>query len=396
MCGGIEKSLISLLNTLHEDKMNCDVLLNKGKGSLIKYVPNWVNLKLIHYNESLLLEKSIGRTGVLKRLLRDFRFRQFVRLLKVYRHEKSLSYDEEIIHRARRFQKSIANRAILSKTYDLGVAYANFEQMVLVAEQVKARRKIAFFHSDIEDVAKDIHAYDEILAYFDSFYCVSKDLTAALKEKFPSLSDRIHFYPHIFSRKNAEYLAMQDVAVWPENNGLKLLTVARFERDKGVDLIPEIAKKLSSYGIDFSWLVVGDGSLKDVIVSKLNEYGLENCVKCCGTLDNPYPYFKTCDIYIQPSRNEGYCLTLAEARAFNRPIISTKFYGSIEQLDNGRLGRLTDCDVTSLADAITELCNNDEMRQKYSLDLSKEFIDSFEGAALFMQEVKNSMIKSNT
>ena len=48
---------------------------------------------------------------------------------------------------------------------------------------------------------------------------------------------------------------------------------------------------------------------------------------------------------IQPSRYEGYCITLAEALIFNKKIVATKFTGALEQLkerDNHQI-----CDYTS-------------------------------------------------
>lgn len=393
MCGGIEKSLISLLCVLSENELKCNVLFNNKKGAFLKYIPKWVNIKSIKYDENIVKEKCLGRTGMLKYWIRRFDIINCIKFLRIYRRESRLGYDEEIIHRSRRFQKGIVNSEdFLTKTYDLAVAYANFEQMILVAENVKAHRKIAFFHSDFKDVANNIHAYDYVLSYFDSIYCVSKDLTSALKSEFPNLSDCIHFYPHVFSRKNCEQMATKEIAAWPDNKDIKLLTVARFEKDKGVDMIPEIAKELRSNGMVFNWIIIGGGSLIKEIRGKIHDYDLENYVVCQGASDNPYPYFKTCDIYIQPSRNEGYCLTLAEARAFNRPIISTKFYGSVEQLDNGRLGMLTNPDVKSLSAAIYELSHNEGQRQKYSESLSKETVDSLDGVGIFMQEVKKSML----
>ena len=38
------------------------------------------------------------------------------------------------------------------------------------------------------------------------------------------------------------------------------------------------------------------------------------------------------DIYLQPSRHEGYCITLAEAKLFDAPIVATDFTGAREQL----------------------------------------------------------------
>ena len=47
---------------------------------------------------------------------------------------------------------------------------------------------------------------------------------------------------------------------------------------------------------------------------------------------NPYAYMRDCDVYMQPSRHEGFCLTLAEALCFGNPIVATDFTGAREQL----------------------------------------------------------------
>ena len=51
---------------------------------------------------------------------------------------------------------------------------------------------------------------------------------------------------------------------------------------------------------------------------------LNNNIILLGNKNNPYPFFKDCDIYVQPSRHEGYCITLAEARIFK----NNEFYWS--------------------------------------------------------------------
>ena len=52
---------------------------------------------------------------------------------------------------------------------------------------------------------------------------------------------------------------------------------------------------------------------------------------------------KQCDIYVQPSRHEGYCITLAEARCFNNPIVSTNFTGANEQILHEHNGLIVNC-----------------------------------------------------
>ena len=41
---------------------------------------------------------------------------------------------------------------------------------------------------------------------------------------------------------------------------------------------------------------------------------------------------RDCDIYMQPSRHEGFCITLAEALCFGNPIVATDFTGARDQL----------------------------------------------------------------
>ena len=53
---------------------------------------------------------------------------------------------------------------------------------------------------------------------------------------------------------------------------------------------------------------------------------------------------KECDIYVQPSRHEGYCITLGEARCFNNPIVTTNFTGANEQIKNEETGLV--CEIS--------------------------------------------------
>lgn len=59
-----------------------------------------------------------------------------------------------------------------------------------------------------------------------------------------------------------------------------------------------------------------------------------------GRKDNPYPYMKNCELYIQPSRHEGFGLTLFEARLLKQTVIATKLPAFKEQIidrENGLL-----------------------------------------------------------
>lgn len=390
ICGGIEKSLLSLLNALHGSGLDITLLLNEKKGAFLKFIPEWVYVKEISYNEEVKLEKSIGRKLLLKNELRSLRLFSFLKRYSLFRKEEKLDSDERAICRYRRFHKGIDDCEVFAANYDLAVAYANIEQMILVADKIKARRKIAFFHTELDGVTKDIEIYSDILRHFNTLFCVSKDLTTSLKGKLPMFEDRIRFFPHIINVNMMRDWSEKGTAQW-EGNGLRLLSVGRVAKQKGFDLIPDIAHNLRKSNINFQWLIIGDGPMIKDISKRLTELDVYNCVTFCGIKENPYPYFASCDIYIQPSRYEGYCLTVAEARVFARPIIATRFDGANEQLEGGICGKIVDCDINQLSIAIKELVDNPNLRAQYSKALIKQRINDTSGADIFMEDVKKSL-----
>jgi glycosyltransferase involved in cell wall biosynthesis len=82
------------------------------------------------------------------------------------------------------------------------------------------------------------------------------------------------------------------------------------------------------------------------------------------------------DIYVQTSKHEGYCLTLAEAKCLHKPIVSTNFVGAFEQLINEYNGIIVECDVEELYKKIKDLINDPLKRNKLAQNLRKINIDS--------------------
>lgn len=64
----------------------------------------------------------------------------------------------------------------------------------------------------------------------------------------------------------------------------------------------------------------------------IEEYELKDTVILLGTKTNPYRFYKDATIYVQTSRHEGFGITIAEAKVFKLPIVSTDVAGAREQL----------------------------------------------------------------
>jgi glycosyltransferase involved in cell wall biosynthesis len=90
----------------------------------------------------------------------------------------------------------------------------------------------------------------------------------------------------------------------------------------------------------------------------IKDHNVENDYILLGATPNPYPYMKQCDIYVQSSRHEGYCITLAEARCFDKPIVTTNFTGANEQIVDGLTGLIVDFDEQQMFNAIKKLLDD--------------------------------------
>ena len=64
-----------------------------------------------------------------------------------------------------------------------------------------------------------------------------------------------------------------------------------------------------------------------------------------------------CDIYMQPSRHEGFCITLAEALCFQKPIVATNFTGAEEQLASRKNGIITKMSASDISEGIIKVLN---------------------------------------
>ena len=98
---------------------------------------------------------------------------------------------------------------------------------------------------------------------------------------------------------------------------------------------------------------------------------------------------KECDIYVQPSRHEGYCITLGEARCFDNPIVTTNFTGANEQIKNGETGLVCDISEEAIYKSIKKLLDDKELYNKIRINIGNEIVNSTDEIAK-LDKVLNS------
>lgn len=140
------------------------------------------------------------------------------------------------------------------------------------------------------------------------------------------------------------------------------IEICRFDRRVSYDIATKAAWLLKNQGIEFHWYIVGDGD-RSAIEKDIARYEIGDCFTLLGAKANPYPYMKAADIYVQTSKFEGYCLTLAEARMLNVPCVTTNFDVVYAQMINDENGLVVEMNAEAVADGITRLAMDSELYQ---------------------------------
>ena len=138
-----------------------------------------------------------------------------------------------------------------------------------------------------------------------------------------------------------------------------LLTVARLAPQKGLDLLLETATLIKQCGIDFTWLVAGDGPLKAQLNQQIATAALP--VKLLGRREDIGALLSQADVVVQTSYWEGQPLTLREAMQASRAIVATDVGGSAYTLAG--CGQLVEPQAGQLADAVVAIISDPKRRE---------------------------------
>lgn len=119
-----------------------------------------------------------------------------------------------------------------------------------------------------------------------------------------------------------------------------ILTVGRLERQKGLLCLIEAFARVRRQ-MEVRLIILGEGSQRKEIETKVQELRLDDCVSLPGFVSNPYSYFKRAAAFVLSSEWEGLPTVLIEALAFGLPIVSTDCpSGPSEILGGGKYGIL--------------------------------------------------------
>lgn len=363
--GGAETALVGLLNALDPARVDVDLFLYDHRGEMMQFIPEWVNL-LPQIPKYSVLERPIvelvkrGFWGIAAARLWAKWLSQ-----KAYKRSGSTLENNGGLDKMSKCTTPLLPKINPSVTYDLAISFLTPHR--IVAEKVKAKKKIAWIHTDYTRVWVD--AVDELKVWqkYDYVASISGDVTNTFLQVFPSLAPKIVEIENILSptfvRKRAE-LEDSDKE-FRQTDKISLLSIGRYSEQKNYDNVPDICKRLiNKTKLNIKWYIIGYGGDEALIRQKIKEAGMEEHVILLGKRSNPYPYIKACDIYVQPSRYEGKSVTVREAQMLCKPVVVTNYPTAPSQIRSGIDGVIVPMDNEGCAHGLAEVICDKPLQER--------------------------------
>lgn len=388
--GGIEKAAITILRALPEEEFDVDLILTNKKGVFLKLVPKWVKIIELNKSEKYIKRVKLGDRKWLIYSLFHFDLYSAWQTIKHAVYSKFTTHDRSIISRIRQLSKDVKYS---DENYDFVLAYANNEQLYQAVNFYNTNRVVTWLHRDISLEREYTPDYAFLYEKCHRIFGVSQKVVDDFVRCLPQMADKTFLHYNIIDQKLGIELSHQYSIGHPSKKWW-FLTVARIDEVKGMYVVPEVALKLKDAGVNFAWSIIGKGYLTPYLEKKIKEYGLEGNLILEGEKENPYPYYKGCDIYVQPSRTEGYCIALAEARMFYKPVVVTDFSGAREQLGDGEYGKIVPFGIDTIYEGILQVVENPELREHYRECLSRQKIDTTDTIDVLVDYFKSAVSES--
>lgn len=342
--GGIETALVNLLSRMDYEKYEVTLLLRRA------------------IFDSDMRQKVPAQCRVLTADRENGQYR-FSRLYHLTEESESPSR----LHRAMMWAvpaiKWVENRLYIRyvreqmkhEHFDTCVIYSDVAAETAV-RAIRADKFLLFYHHGaMRKVWHDEIGYRKS----DKIIAVSGAVEQKLRAFRPKYADKMMTIHNLTDVEGIRGKGAESVPEKFTADEFNIVSCGRVSHEKGMDLAVEACAELVAMGHkNIHWWIVGGGPAEDEVRAIIAELNMEEHVTMLGMKGNPYPYFKQADLYVQPSRFEGYPMTILEALILGQPVVSTNNTGAREIIQDGATGVLCEISAQSVADEVHILLEN--------------------------------------
>lgn len=348
--GGVETSLIFLLNKLIKEDFEIDLLVF-DKGVLQDKLDPKINV--LYYDDYF---KKINN--------------------KFYNLKKNI------------LVKSLYNNYInvLEKKYDYSVAYYGFDNYIdMVAAAVNSKNKIIWVHNDFLNAIKNkkfsflfnimYKLMGRKFKYFDKIVCVSKYTKKNFEIMFKNEKKTtcIHNYiDDVYIKKCSK----EKSNIIMDDSKFNIVAVGRLTRLKNFDKVVLMTSELIKANKNVHTYIIGEGEEYSNLEFLIKSLNLNKHVTLLGNQSNPYNIQKQANLLVSMSQYESFGNVLIESMILKVPYLSNINSGSLDihqNLTPTNMGFI--CRNDNMLDKVIEIIDNKLEPDKFNVSKYNKDID---------------------
>lgn len=288
--GGIQKSLINLLEQLDKTQYEIDLYLFENQKFFEVQIPEKVNI--IMQKKSCKLSKFI--------------------YFNLY--------------------KKIKKNIYKGKQYDVAIDFDSYQfDTAFGALSVNAKKRVIWIHNDVEIKIKNEvkyrilhHFFKSKYKYFDEFVAVSGGIVEPFRRVNKTGDKIIHVIPNYINTKEIIEKSKEKSDLILDDKKYNIVSVGRICHQKGFDILVNNMKEIIDKRKDIHLYIIGDGPDRGKIENLINEKKLKENITLLGNKKNPFKYIKDMDGFVLTSRYEGQGMVILEAMCLGLDIFITK------------------------------------------------------------------------
>lgn len=330
--GGAEKVLVNLVNNMDSSKFDITVMSLFGGGVNEQFLKGHIKYKFC-------FKKTFkGNSQILKLFSPKSLYKKFIK----DKYDIIVSYLE-----------GPTARIVSGCTDD------NTKLVSWIHIQQETQENVAYAFKSFDEAKK---CYER----FDNTICVSE----YVKSDFTRLLDFKGNCEVLYNtNETAEILIKSEekLDVDMDESATKICVVGKIAKNKGVDRILRIHRKLLGEGFNTHLYYLGVGPEEDNLKAYIKEEKIEDKVTFLGYQTNPYRYIKACDLFVCASFAEGFSTAATEALIVGTPVVTVDVSGMKEMLgENNEYGIVTENDENALYEGIKKVLVTDGMLKDYA------------------------------
>lgn len=317
--GGLEKSLLNLLNRLDFEKYEAELVLEERHGPLLEQLDP--RIKISEYRLSAC---------------------KFVPLRKIINFTKRQLW--ALKHRNK---------------YDFSCSYCTYSIIGSRLAQYASPNSCLYVHNDYTTIYPDPTEFKQFFAElrtdrFRKVLFVSNESKDSFVRMLPDLEENCDVINNIVEWENIKVLANEPCTVRKDTGDILFVFVGRLaEPHKRLSRLLEAFKIARETRKDIRLLIVGDGPDREQYEKLIETYNIGAYVEMVGSQTNPYKYLNKADCLVLSSDYEGFPVVYFEAMILGKDIITT-IPVSDERVDVGSYATVAEKTAESFAQALIQ------------------------------------------